>query len=351
MKAVVVETHGAPGVAQVRQWPVPVPGPGEVRVEVHAMGVNFPDLLTVAGSYQNLPPLPFVPGKEAAGRVIEAGPGVRRLGVGDPVMVQVENGAFAEQIVAREEHCFPMPDSLSMVKAAAMGLTYQTAWFGLFDRGSLRPGETVLVTGASGGVGCAAVQLAKAAGCRVLAAVSSTQKAEFVLGLGADAVVSTDAPELRDSFRNEVHRQNYGRGADVIVETVGGELFEAALRALAWSGRLIVVGFAGGRIPSVKANYLLIKHITVAGLHWSDYRDAYPERMRDAQERIFGFWREGRLDPPVSEVLPLEEAASALETIAGRRVLGKIVLETDRGRAARAGPADGRATGAKAGEP
>ncbi|HMO45938.1 MAG TPA: NADPH:quinone oxidoreductase family protein [Rubrivivax sp.] len=337
MKAVVVEAFGPPQAAQVRDWPLPAPGAGEVLIEVHAIGVNFPDLLTVAGKYQNLPGVPFVPGKEAAGVVLEVGAGVRRLRVGERVMAQRENGAFAEQIAVREEHCFPMPDALPMLKAAALGLTYQTAWFGLFDRGALQPGETVLVTGASGGVGAAAVQLAKAAGCRVLAGVSSPDKAEFVRGLGADGVVRTGDADLRDSVRRQVHDQNYGQGADLVIESVGGPVFDACLRALAWSGRLVVVGFAGGDVPSLKANYLLIKHISVCGLHWSDYRDAFPERMRDAQARIFGFWREGRLDPPVTAVLPLEHASRALETIAARRALGKLVLETACGRAARGG--------------
>lgn len=333
MKAVVVEQFGPPAVAQVRDWPVPVPDAGEVRVEVHAMGVNFPDLLTVAGTYQNLPTLPFVPGKEAAGRVVELGPGVRSLAVGDRVMVQLECGTFAEQVTVAQEHCFKMPQEMSMPEAAAMGVTYQTAWFGLFDRARLQAGETVLVTGAAGGVGSAAVQLAKAAGCRVLAAVSTAEKAAFARELGADAVIDSSMPELRNQFREEVRRQNYGRGADVIIESVGGELFDASLRALAWSGRLIVVGFAGGDISSVKANYLLIKHISVSGLHWSDYRDAYPERMRDAQEGIFRFWRQGMIKPSVSRIFAMEDAAEALEVIAQRRALGKLVLETEAGRA------------------
>jgi len=339
MKAIVVDAHGPPESVRLRELPEPAPGGGEVLVDAHAMGVNFPDVLTVAGQYQNLPALPFVPGKEVAGRVTALGPGVRGLKVGDRVMAQLENGAFAESVVVPAEHCFRVPDGLSMVKAAAMGLTYQTAWFGLFDRGMLKPGETVLVTGASGGVGTAAVQLAKGAGCRVLGAVSSEDKAQFVRGLGADGIVDTSRGNLRDAIREQVREQNHGRDADVVIESVGGEVFDGCLRALAWSGRLVVVGFAGGEIPSVRANYLLIKHITVAGLHWSDYRDGFPERMRDAQAAIFGFWRNGRLDPPVTDVFPIEEAAHALEAIAGRRARGKIVLETARGRAARTGAA------------
>lgn len=335
MKAIVVQAFGPPESVQLSDWPVPVAGDGEVLIEVHAMGVNFPDLLVVAGKYQNLPQLPFVPGKEAAGTVVGVGPGVCSLRLGDRVMAQLECGTFAEVIAVRAEHCFRMPDELPMIKAAALGITYQTAWFGLFDRASLKAGETVLVTGAAGGVGSAAVQLAKAAGCRVLAAVSSDEKADFVRALGADDVVHTGGANLRETMRSQVHARNHGRGADVVIESVGGDVFEGCLRALAWAGRLVVVGFAGGSAGVVRANYLLIKHITVTGLHWSDYRDGYPERMRDAQESIFRFWRNGQFDPPVTAVFPLAEASRVLQAIADRQALGKLVLETAAGAKAR----------------
>jgi NADPH2:quinone reductase len=341
MKAVVVEEFGPARSVVLRERPDPVAQAGRLLVDVHAMGVNFPDLLTVAGKYQNLPDRPFVPGKELAGRVAAVGAGVRGFRVGDRVMAQLENGAFAERVAVLAEHCFPMPDDLPMTQAAALGLTYQTAWFGLFDRAGLQAGETVVVTGGAGGVGSAALQLAKAAGCRVLAAVSTQEKRDFALELGADGIIDTAAAAQRDSIRQQVLDQNYGRGADVVIESVGGEVFDGCLRALAWAGRLVVVGFAAGQIPSVRANYLLIKHISVSGLHWSDYRERFPERMRDAQSRIFGFWREGRLDPPVTEVVDLSEAARALELIESRRALGKIVLETARGRAARAEAGEG----------
>jgi len=335
MKAIVVESYGPPEAAHMAEWPEPVAGVGEVRVDVHAMGVNFPDVLAVAGRYQNLPGLPFVPGKEAAGRVVSVGPGVRQWRPGDRVMVQLECGAFSESVTVAAEHCFAMPPGLPMFQAAALGLTYQTAWFAWFDRARLRPGETVLVTGASGGVGSAAVQLAKAAGCRVLGAVSSDEKAAFVRALGADGVVDTRRGNLRESIRDQVREHNHGEGADVVIESVGGEVFGGCLRALAWSGRLIIVGFAGGEIPVVKANYPLIKHISISGLDWSDYRDRFPERMRDAQAEIFRFWRNGRLVPPVTRVYPLADAALALAAIADRRALGKLVLESACGRAER----------------
>ncbi len=349
MKAVVVDRFGAPDTVQVRERPARAPGPGELRVDAHAIGVNFPDVLTVAGKYQNLPALPFVPGKELAGTVSAVGAGVAGFSVGDRVMVQLENGAFAETSVARAEHCFRMPQTLPMVKAAALGLTYQTAWFALFDRARAVAGETVLVTGAGGGVGSATVQIAHAAGCRVLAGIGSGAESDakraFVLAQGADAVIDMGGEDLRDSVRRQVIESNQGRGADVAIESVGGPVFEASLRALDWSGRLVVVGFAGGEIPAIKANYLLIKHIAVAGLHWSDYRDRYPARMQQAQAEIFALWREGRLDPAVTAVFPLERAADAMNLIASRRVLGKVVLETDLGRQAREAEAGAKDVG------
>lgn len=333
MKAVVVERFGAPRELSIRECAAPVPGSGQVLIAVHAMGVNFPDVLTVAGKYQNLPDLPFVPGKELAGTVQAVGEGVHGIAVGDRVMAQLENGAFAERVVAAAEHCFRMPERLSMTRAAALGLTYQTAWFGLFDRARLVAGETVLVTGAGGGVGVAAMQIAKAAGCRVLAGIGSPDKRDFVLGQGADAVIDMAASGSRDSVRNQVYAANGGRGADVVIESVGGEVFDASLRALAWSGRLVVVGFASGDIPSVKANYLLIKHISVSGLHWSDYRDRSPELMQSAQRKLFEFVEQGRIDPPVTAVFPLEDVAAAMDCIVARKALGKIVIETELGRA------------------
>ncbi len=334
MKAVVVEQFGPPDQLVFRDWPMPVAGPGEVLVEVHAAGLNFPDVLVAAGKYQTLPPLPFVPGKELAGVVAAVGEGVSAFKPGDRVMGQCENGTFAETVAVRAADCFRLPDALAMAKAAAMGLTYQTAWFGLIDRARLKPGDTVLVTGAGGGVGVAAMQIAKARGCRVLAGLGTMDKHDFVLAQGADAVIDMSGADLRDSVRRQVHAASDGRGADVVIENVGGAVFEACLRALAWEGRLVVVGFTSGEIPSVKANYILIKHITVTGLHWSDYRERTPDAVREAQDDIFRMVAEGAIDPPLSAVLPIEEVAIGMEHITTRKARGKIVLVTARGRAA-----------------
>ncbi|MGE0717697.1 MAG: NADPH:quinone oxidoreductase family protein [Alphaproteobacteria bacterium] len=332
MRALVVERFGRPEDLVLRDLPDPVPGPGEVLVEVHAMGLNYPDLLVVAGTYQNLPPLPFVPGKEAAGIVRAVGPGVTALAPGDRVAAQLEAGAFAEAIVVPAVHCYRLPDKVSMAQAAAMVLVYQTAWFSLVDRARLKPGERVLVNGAAGGVGIAAIELAKALGARPIAGLGTMAKADFVRAHGAEAVVDLAMPDLRDGLRKAVQAATDGHGADVVIDPVGGAVFEASLRALAWDGRLVVVGFTSGAIPAVKANYLLIKHITVTGIHWSDYRDRDPALVADAQARMFAMLEEGLLDPPVMAEYPMEQAAQALAVIAERRVLGKVVLTTAAGR-------------------
>lgn len=337
MKAVVVERFGLPRDLSLRDWPKPEAGPGEVVIDVHAMGLNFPDVLVAAGKYQTLPPLPFVPGKELAGVIAATGPGVAGLAVGDRVMAQLENGAFAETVAVAADHCFKLPDDLPMVKAAAMGLTYQTSWFALLDRARLVAGETVLVTGAGGGVGVAAMQIARAHGCRVLAGIGSMDKRDFVLAQGADAVIDMSGPDLREDVRRQVHAATGGQGADVVIENVGGAVFEACLRALAWSGRLVVVGFTSGEIPSVKANYILVKHITVTGVHWSDYLARTPEAVRQAQARMFELAGQRRIDPPLCAVVPMEEVAAAMDVIVTRKALGKIVLVTENGRAASPG--------------
>lgn len=334
MKALLVERFGRPEEMALRSLPDPEPGPGEVLVETHAIGLNYPDLLVIAGTYQTLPPLPFAPGKELAGVVRAVGPGVVGFRPGQRVAAQVEAGAFAELVAIPAEHCYPVPDGLATARAAAMGLVYQTSWFSLTDRARLKPGEWVLVTGAAGGVGIAAVELAKAMGARVLAGLTTMAKAGFVRAHGADAVIDLSVPDLRDGLRRAVHAATGGHGADVVVDPVGGPVFEAALRALAWDGRLVVVGFTAGAIPSVKANYLLIKHITVTGIHWSDYRDRDPARVAAAQAEMFAMAADGRLDPPVMATFPLERAADALAVIAGRRVEGKVVLVTEAGRRA-----------------
>lgn len=326
MRAIVVREFGPLDSVKVEDFPAPVPAPGEVLVDVHAAGVNFPDLLVVTGKYQILPPRPFVPGKEVAGVVSAVGSGVTTCRPGDRVLAPVEYGAFAEQAVVPADCVFPLPDCLSFVEGSAMPVVYQTAYTGLVDRARFEPGETVLVTGAAGGVGLAAVQIAKAMGATVLAAVSSPEKGALAKANGADHVIDTSVPNLRDALRQQVHAVTGGRGADVILEQVGGDVFDAALRALAWRGRIVVIGFAGGRIPEIRANYLLVKNITATGLQISDYRERMPAWLREGTLEVLRHVEAGRIRPHVMATYPLAEVGRAFEAITSRRVQGKVVL-------------------------
>jgi NADPH2:quinone reductase len=326
MKAVVVREFAAPARIPLEDMAVPAPGEREVLIDVHAAGVNFPDMLVMAGKYQILPPRPFVPGKECAGIVRSVGANVTTVKPGDRVLAWMEYGAFAQCAIAPQSNCFVIPDSMSFEEAACFGLVYQTAHFALVTRAGVKPAEIVLVTGGSGGVGLAAVQLAKALGARVIAAVSTAEKARVARANGAEWTVDVSVPNLRDALRDQVRRATGGRGADVIIEQVGGDIFDASLRALAWSGRLVVVGFAGGRIPEVKANYLLVKNIAVMGLQISDYRDNQPAIMREVMSELFALYSSAKLKPQVSEVFALEDFATAFQRIASRQAIGKLAL-------------------------
>jgi len=326
MRAVVVHDFGAPESLSVERVAAPRPGPDEILIEVRAVGVNFVDLLVIGGTYQFLPPRPFVPGKLPAGRVIAIGDNVKRFAVGDRVLTTAEQGGYAEQAVALAEHSYRIPDSMSFTEAAAMALAFDTAWFALQERGRLRAGETVLVLGATGAVGLAAIQLAKAFGARIIAGISSMKKAEIVKVAGADGVVDLSVENLRDGLRTQVHALTEGRGADVVIDSLGDRFFAAALRAMAWSGRLVVVGFAAGEIPSVKVNYLMVKNIEVSGLQVSDYRKRTPARMRECFEQIFSLYEQGKIQPPEVSMRPLDDFAQALGEIRDRKSKNRIVL-------------------------
>jgi NADPH:quinone reductase len=331
MKAVWVKQHAPFAEITVADVPDPEPGPGEVVVDVVAAEANYPDILVIEGKYQVKPRLPFAPGKACAGRVARLGAGVSGLSVGDPVAVQVEYGAYAEKVVARAESCFRVPAGMGFDTAAALGLVYQTAWFALRVRARMRAGETVLVLGASGGIGVAAVQLAKALGAaRVIAGVLGSDNARVALTAGADHVVELGTADLNDRLRKEVANHTGGHGADIVIDPVGGEANAAALRALAWCGRLVVIGFASGEIPSIKANYLLVKNIEVSGLQWSDYRERTPGKVAEAQAEIFALHTAGKLTPFISRRFPLADFAAALALLQAGQAQGKIILEVRR---------------------
>lgn len=326
MQALIVKEHGPLEQLTLGEFPDPQPGKGEVLVEVHAASVNFPDLLVIGGTYQNLPPRPFVPGKDLAGVVAAVGEGVTRVNPGDRVVAQIEHGAFAQRAVVREVLCFVMPQKMSFEEGAAMGLTYLTAHNAIIERAQMKAGETVLVTGASGGVGLACVQLAKALGATVVAAVSSEEKARIARESGADHVVRTDVPDLRENFRKQVFEAVGKRGIDLVLENVGGDVFDASLRVMAWCGRLVIIGFAGGRIPEVKAGYILVKNISLIGLQSSDYRERTPEVVRKAYDHLFALYEQGKLKPRVMAAYPMREYLTALHMVKDRKVLGKVVM-------------------------
>ena len=330
MRAVTVREFGTPETLSIEQIEDPRPGPGEILVDVAATAVNFVDLLVTSGKYQFLPPRPFTPGKLPAGIVRALGEDVTGLEIGDRVLTTAEQGGYAEKAVALASQSYKIPDNMSFVDAASMALAFDTAWFALRERARLVPGETVLVMGASGGVGLACLQLVKAFGARAIAGISSPQKADLVRDAGADAVVDLSAPDIQDSLREQIHALTGKRGVDVVIDPLGDRFFAAALRALAWCGRLVVVGFAAGEIPTVKANYLLVKNIEVSGLQVSDYRKRKPARMAECFREVFDLYRRGVLKAPPATALPLDDFADALIRVRDRRTSTRLVL-TPRG--------------------
>jgi NADPH2:quinone reductase len=326
MRAAVVTEFGPILSHRLGTLPDPEPGRGEVLVTIKAAAVNYVDSLVVTGKYQFLPERPFAPGKLPAGVVSALGAGVQDLAVGDRVLTLAEQGGYAERIAVPARDCFKLPPAMSFVAAAAMAPVYDTAWFALRERSRLRAGESVLVLGATGGVGLAAIQLAKALDAKVLAGVSNQAKASLAVGAGADAVVDLSKENLRDSLREQVFQNNNGNGVDIVLDPIGGDAFDAALRALAWRGRLVVIGFAAGRIPSVKTNYLLVKNIEVSGLQVSDYRKRAPDLMARCMDEIFALFETGKLRPAPTVTRPLEDFAQALQDVVDRRVNGRVVL-------------------------
>jgi NADPH2:quinone reductase len=329
MKAVVVTEFGPFQNAAIQDLASPKPGPGEVVVDLHAIEVNYPDILVMEGNYQVKPPLPFSPGKAGAGVISATGEGVSMFKVGDHVSLQAEYGTYAEQITACSGNCHLMPSNMPFDVGAALGLVYQTAHFALIDRAAMISGETVLVLGASGGVGAASVQLARALGAgNVIGGVKSMNNAELAKAAGCADVIDLGMDNLRDGLRDRVRAITGGQGVDIVIDPVGGAVTDAALRALAWRGRLVVVGFAAGEIPTIRTNYLLVKNISVSGLQWSDYRERDPAWVQTVQQEIFDLWSEGKLSPQIAATLPMAQFAEALTRLKAGEAHGKIILTT-----------------------
>lgn len=331
MRALVVHEFGPLESHRIEEVAPPPIGEHDVLVDVHAIGLNFPDTLMLQGKYQTRPERPFVPGRDAAGVVAATGAGVTRVRRGDRVVVQVPTGAFAEQLAAPETRCFVMPARLDFVSGAGMVTIYNTAYVAAVIRGKVQPGETVLVTGASGGVGLAAVQVARAKGARVLAGVTSKEKGEIARRSGAEAIVDLSVEDLHENLRRQVFALTDGRGADLVLDPVGGDVFDAALRAVAYAGRMVIVGFASGRIPEIKGHYVLLKNIAVIGAPLDIHFKMEPAVMEAAVADIFRMYEAGEIRPEIMATFPLEKIHEAMALIVNRRVKGKIVLTTGRG--------------------
>jgi NADPH2:quinone reductase len=322
VRALVCTRFGPLDTLSVQEVAIPSPGPGQVLLDVKACSINFPDVLMAQGLYQVRPPLPFTPGVEMAGLVAEAGTGVRRVRTGDRVMAVAGWGGIAEKCVVDAEWVNAMPDAMGFDQGAAFLFTYETALHGLGDRGRLEAGETLLVLGAAGGVGLAAVEVGKAMGARVIAAASTPEKRALCRSLGADETVDY----VSGSLRERIGELTGGAGVDVVFDPVGGPMTEVALRATAWRGRLLVIGFASGGIPKVPANHLLLKERSLVGVYWGEAARRDPDKHRANVARLMEWFAAGKVNPVVSERVPLGEAAAAMSRMAARGVLGKVVV-------------------------
>ncbi len=331
MRAVVVHAFGPIDGHAVEDFPDPEPGPDDVLIDVHAAGVNFSDTLIVQGLYQIRPDRPFVPGRDAAGMVAAVGADVTRCRPGDRVMALVPFGAYAERLAAPQSRCFVMPDGMGFATGAAMFNAYAIAFVATVIRGRIEPGETVLVIGASGGVGLACVEIAKAKGATVIAAVRTPDKGALAVGHGADHWIDVSGPDPKDGLRRQTGAKTGGRGVDMVLDPVGGDVFDAALRALGHGGRLVSIGYAAGRVPEAKANYLLLKNIAVIGAYLDPHFAVEPERMDRAMAEILAMHEQGEIRPEVTASYPLEDFVTALSRFADHDVQGKLVLTTGRG--------------------
>ncbi len=322
MRALVCNAFGSPDELAIEERDDPGAGAGEIVVDVAAAGINFPDILMIAGQYQVKTPPPFVPGNEAAGVVAAIGGKVSRLAVGDKVIVTPPGGAFAEKCAVDENLAMPLPGGLDFEQGAGFAITYGTSYHALKQSADLQPGETVLVLGAAGGVGIAAVEIAKAMGARVIAAASSDEKLEFAVAAGADATINyTDMP-LKDTVKELTD----GNGADVIFDPVGGELADQALRATAWHGRYLVIGFASGDIPKFPANIALLKEASIIGVWWGTWAAKNSTQQTENMQKLTALIASGELRPRVTETYALDDYRQAFRAVTERRALGKVIL-------------------------
>ncbi len=322
MHAWLCETLDGVEALDWKALPTPEPKPGEVRIAVKAASLNFPDLLIVKGQYQFKPPLPFVPGSEYAGVVDAVGEGVKHLKVGAPVAAIAGTGGFATHACVNAAQVLPLPPGFALTDAAAFAFTYGTSHHALIDRAQLKAGETVLVLGAAGGVGTAALQIAKAAGAKVIAAASTDDKCALCKALGADETLNYSTQDVRETLK----ALTGGKGPDVVYDPVGGEIAEPVFRSIAWRGRYLVIGFAGGRIPALPWNLALLKGASVVGVFWGDFVKREPQANAAALMQLAQWYAQGKIKPVIDQQLPMSEIRAAYARMASRQVKGKLLL-------------------------
>jgi NADPH2:quinone reductase len=324
MKAVLCNAFGPPESLVIEEVEPLKPGKGQIVISVKACGVNFPDTLIIQGKYQSKPPFPFIPGSEVAGVVKELGEGVDNFKVGREVIAFIGVGGFAEEVIAEPIQLIPMPRNMEFTTASAFVLTYGTSLHALKDRAQLKQGETLLVLGAAGGVGLAAIEIGKVMGARVIAAASSDEKLEVCKLHGANEVINYATEDLRDRIK----QLTGGKGIDVAFDPVGGDYSEPVLRSMAWGGRFLVIGFAAGDIPRIPLNLPLLKGYSIVGVFWGSFMEHDPKRGRENIHELITWFTEGKLKPHVSATYPLEHVADALNDLLNRKVTGKAVLVT-----------------------
>jgi len=330
MKAILCTEPGTADQLSLAELDDPQPGPDEVLIDVHAAGLNFPDTLVIAGKYQFRPDMPFIPGGEAAGVIRAVGDNVKNLKPGDRVMSTGMVGAFAEQQVKPAREVIPMPDSMGFDVGAGFLVTYGTSYYALKQCGQLEAGESLVVLGAAGGVGLAAVDLGKAMGARVIAAASSEEKLDIACAAGADLRINYGKGDEPNNLRDQIKALTDGKGADVVYDPVGGDLSEQALRATGWDGRLLVVGFASGTIPAIPLNLTLLKNNSIRGVFYGVWAQKFPAAFQENLQELFAFFEQGKLHPLVSQKFELEHYVEAFNTLTERRAKGKVILTMSR---------------------
>jgi NADPH:quinone reductase len=322
MKALLCEHYGLPDTLVFKEVADPVPGPGQIVVDMKAAGVNFPDVLIIQNKYQFKPTLPFAPGSEMAGVVSAVGEGVTHVKVGDRVIGSTGHGAFAEKVLMQAGRAIAMPAALGFDAAAAFTLTYGTSYHAIKDRAALKAGETMLVLGAAGGVGLSAIEIGKVFGARVIAAASTEEKLEVCRQHGADATINYSTEDLRERIKALTD----GKGPDVVYDPVGGQYTEPAFRSIGWRGRYLVIGFANGEIPKLPLNLALLKGASIVGVFWGDYVAREPKHFAADLQQMFGWIAEGKLRPHISARYPLAKGAQALNDMMNRKVTGKVII-------------------------